>query len=53
MSVILVLAYLLPVVSLFAAALVIALVAGLGGYSLYEYWNDRRVAASQVARAPF
>ncbi len=50
MGVLLVIAYLLPVISLIAVAVLLAAIVGLGGYSLYEAYNDRRVAAGQVAR---
>jgi hypothetical protein len=51
MSVVLVVGYVLPVVGLFAAAAVIAGIVGLSGLTLYESMSERRVAATEVARA--
>jgi len=51
MGIALVIGYALPVVGLFAAAVVIAGIVGLSGLTLYEFLSERRVASTEMAKA--
>lgn len=49
MGVLLVIAYVLPIVGLLAAAVLIGALLFLGGYSFVEWLRDRKPATARVA----
>lgn len=50
-SILLVIGYVLPILSLLAVVVLCAGILGLSGYTLYERLQERRVAATDIARA--
>lgn len=51
MSILLVLAYVLPIIGLLAVGALILSIVFLASYTAYERYSERRVAAGGIARA--